>query len=497
MSKSKKHGKCYKKHCAKSEKIINIICHGGTGPTGSTGSAIGPTGSIGQIGPTGEDGIIGSTGPQGNVIIGPTGPMGVQGPDGDQGPTGETGPMGDMGPTGPIGDIGPTGPTGATGITGPTGDIVGDTGPIGSVGPTGPTGEGPTGPTGGFPTEPNEGFFLTDIQEINTVGKSSIALSETSTPRITAIGTFNQVSTSPEQYVMTQDDTRLLNLSESSLLSNNTFLGLNTGPIIGSFGRVRNTGVGSETFSDITIGDNNVIMGTMSLINSDGSENVLVGSNILKNTTESQSITAIGNSALENAAFTSNHVVIGNSALKNVNVPGVGNVAIGVQTLENRTLPVSNVAIGKQALRDNNSNGNVGIGYSTLLNSLYSNVAIGFNTLEEPIASQSTVIGKFSMELTEGSILDTVIGNNFATTSQYNSYNTIIGNNVTSNGYNGPICIGNNTIPIQNYQLVLGNGNFHEKNVAEEIVDQENYLKVKIGNKKYKMWLSGKITFDD
>lgn len=240
---------------------------------------------------------------------------GETGPQGAQGPTGATGEIGDLGPTGPQGAIGLTGatgdegPQGTTGPQGPTG-AKGITGEEGPQGPTGPTGDGITGPTGPgiLPVDDLEANFITFNGD--DFGISDISGTSAGSTSVFIFGSFNQSTSDPDGYILTQNGTRLISMEGST---SNIFLGLEAGPpdTLGSSAS-SSTIIGVSAYMSNISGDSNIGMGNYVLASNTKFGNIAIGFEALETNDNVVNI-GIGRSVLLEET-SSDSLVIGHQA---------------------------------------------------------------------------------------------------------------------------------------------------------------------------------------
>ena len=93
-----------------------------------------------------------------------------------------------------------------------------------------------------------------------------------------------------------------------------------------------------------------------------GSWNISIGFDTLKNLTTGHENVAVGAGTMRDATSAYVNVALGGAALR-ANLTGNGNVAVGANTLLVGTAPTNNVAIGQDALLWNNGTGTVAVGY--------------------------------------------------------------------------------------------------------------------------------------
>ncbi|APY08223.1 hypothetical protein BWZ20_07870 [Winogradskyella sp. J14-2] len=124
-----------------------------------------------------------------------------------------------------------------------------------------------------------------------------------------------------------------------------------------------NVAIGFQSMRNNTTGRQNVAIGSFTLDeNTIGFNNTAIGYNTLTANVDGLRNTAVGQSALSSNTDGNNNTAIGGGAL-GANTSGVSNVAIGAFSLTRNETGVNNVAAGNQSLRFNeDGGGNVAIG---------------------------------------------------------------------------------------------------------------------------------------
>ncbi|MEZ4990794.1 MAG: hypothetical protein R2824_10295 [Saprospiraceae bacterium] len=154
------------------------------------------------------------------------------------------------------------------------------------------------------------------------------------------------------------DDTRLQLISGGE---ENLFIGFNTGNAGGSFnlflgggagslsaGTFGNVGVGFQSQTILTSGNENTALGLFSLQNNQGGTgNVAIGSKALQQANSSQN-TAVGWESLKTNTLGSQNTALGSLSLR-LNQSGRYNVALGAGALQNNTTGERNTAVGFNA----------------------------------------------------------------------------------------------------------------------------------------------------
>ena len=161
-----------------------------------------------------------------------------------------------------------------------------------------------------------------------------------------------------------------------------------------------NSFLGAYSGSSTTTGFRNTAFGYRSMFaNTTGRDNVAIGANAMENAagiTSNENI-AIGSRSLMNSNSFYN-IGIGTSALQQST--GQANVALGIQALFTNTTGQANIAIGYYTLRDNTTGyRNIGIGLHALSNNTTGNynIAIGDSAAYNNNASRNIAIGNWAM----------------------------------------------------------------------------------------------------
>ena len=176
--------------------------------------------------------------------------------------------------------------------------------------------------------------------------------------------------------------------------------------------------IGLDNLNNVTTGSKNTAMGRNSaMLMGNGSDNVTIGYNALRDGTSVSRTVAVGS----DAAAHSNQkelVAVGYQAL--MNTSGQHNTGIGAYALTTNTSGEHNTALGHNALSQNNTgnmntalgdgslekmvsgHNNTAVGNATLINNSggSSNVAVGNNSLQSTPGKQNTAVGFKSFNMT-------------------------------------------------------------------------------------------------
>ncbi len=129
-------------------------------------------------------------------------------------------------------------------------------------------------------------------------------------------------------------------------------------------------------------------------------DNICIGENSMKKSTNSDSNVYIGTNAGEESVASFYNVGIGHNSLRS-NVQGSRNIAIGFNTLQNNISADRNIAIGGFCMNDNiNGRKNIAMGFDTLqhLTTGQNNMAIGNQSLGYTTSSSNNIaIGSLAM----------------------------------------------------------------------------------------------------
>jgi hypothetical protein len=237
----------------------------------------------------------------------------------------------------------------------------------------------------------------------------------------------------------------------------------------------RNVSIGANTALSYN-GDDNVILGTEMLYDtsSNGSKNVIIGASVATNLRGSGNV-ILGYKAASDSIFlnTSNRLIIANDKTKTPLIYGEfdnkkvtingdltvtgklngangggtsiadskGNIIVGTSTLSSNKAGTNNIAIGDNALNklDSGSN-NIAIGLNALKSSpkLGSLIAIGENSLSNVTTGfANTAIGGNSLASTTSGDRNTGVGASSLINNTTGSYNTAVGVEALGNNISG------------------------------------------------------------
>ena len=226
---------------------------------------------------------------------------------------------------------------------------------------------------------------------------------------------------------------------------------------------------------DFTTSAGNIAIGEYALQTrtteiSNGSVNVAIGYNALKDNRSGDDNVAINKGALEKNNDGNNNIAIGTNSI-NKNINGGYNIAIGQYSLESSIAASQAIAIGYQAMQYFNNGGevvnssNTAIGVyalrgesSTSSNTGRGNTAVGYSSMgNNTIGTGNTAFGKNSLLFNSEGDLNTAIGNG-------SMYNNTQGIRNTSLGYQS---LFNNTQG--NYNVTVGYGSGFDNTVGDRL----------------------------
>ena len=237
-------------------------------------------------------------------------------------------------------------------------------------------------------------------------------------------------------------------------------------------GATDNTGIGYNSLTAVTTGDENTAIGSCAGCSiTTGSQNVAIGFTAGKGMSVGRGNIAIGMDTMANTIpyeLNGNNVSIGNFAGHCITsgeghvmighhagclqTTGNSNVFIGVEAGRKTTTAINSIAIGKEALLDNTTGTNLAIGNSALANVTTgnANTAIGNQALytQNTNINNNTAIGyQAGCAITTGSE-NVLIGNETGKNLTTGTNNIIIGREATSSaaGVNHEITLGNSSI---------------------------------------------------
>lgn len=174
---------------------------------------------------------------------------------------------------------------------------------------------------------------------------------------------------------------------------------------------------------DLSLNQNINIGSASGYLNTNGSNNIGIGSNTLYHNYSYDNI-AIGNNSLFSNTNGDGNVAIGISAL-DWNTDGYSNVGIGYQSLQENETGYENTAIGSYSMT-NNSEGyyNTAIGGNSLGNNNngIDNTAIGYNSLSNNYGSNNVAIGSNALYRNPGRGELVAVGYNALYNNGYNAY---------------------------------------------------------------------------
>lgn len=211
-----------------------------------------------------------------------------------------------------------------------------------------------------------------------------------------------------------------------------------------------NVGVGSEALKENTIGKHNTGIGYTSMeSNTDGIQNTALGSGSLNSNTNGSNNTSIGSSSLNFNTEGQNNVSVGAFANYN-NTIGGENVAIGYQSLNSNKANLGSTAVGLQAMlyADDRTVSrltyNTAVGYLALRgsgipanNTGQRNTAVGFESLlGNSSGSANVAIGSQSLRGNTLGQFNTAVGDQTLYYNRARSRNTAIGFGAMQNSDN-------------------------------------------------------------
>lgn len=241
---------------------------------------------------------------------------------------------------------------------------------------------------------------------------------------------------------------------------------------------LRNIGIGFNVGNGLVNGDDNVIIGANSYVNSDAGTNVVIGSGAMENMEGADSSVAVGFRALRGSAGGTGdgNVAIGYASMASGgNVDTQYNTAVGYGSLSNAVDPQFTTAIGYEAGRGVTSNYGIFIGnqagynYSTNSNGVVI-ISSYLDGSPPPLtnAQGSVLIGYRIAENLEGGrgnvligdLVGTQLGNVFSAPT--NEFNVAIGDGAMDNSDNN------------NENVVIGHDALVDDNVDRAIAIGDN-----------------------
>lgn len=267
------------------------------------------------------------------------------------------------------------------------------------------------------------------------------------------------------QFIGTLDNVRIafrVNNQPYGLLGrSDVFLGLNSARFkVPSTSGGDNIGLGTNT-NESGIGIRNISIGYFagSQTTALQRENIAIGNNAMSESTEGSYNIAIGSNTLREANSSSAvyNIGIGDNALRKIS-SGSSNIGIGREAISRITTATANTAVGDSALSNLiTGNRNTVFGSKAALTgtNLEEVVAIGYESMRQSSASQSTAVGYQTLTKASG-IGNTAIGYRTLQNLTSGTYNTAMGSNVLTNN-----TIGNNQVAIGRtvYPTLLGGSN--------------------------------------
>ena len=210
-----------------------------------------------------------------------------------------------------------------------------------------------------------------------------------------------------------------LSMQNLTTASSNTAIGnssMSNDTITGS----NNVAIGDQSLLNLQSGANNVAIGVATMANNDmtGTANVAIGYQSLSSVSSGGSNVAIGYQSLKTNQNQNDNVAIGSSSM--LNNTGNKNIAIGTNTLYASGFNISNVAIGHESLKDvTTGSRNTAIGYysgtdnTTGLNNTFIGYQSGYQMTS---GNNNVIIGSFGGSAINGSSNNIIIsdgsGNN-------------------------------------------------------------------------------------
>ena len=234
-----------------------------------------------------------------------------------------------------------------------------------------------------------------------------------------------------------------LSMQNLTTASSNTAIGnssMSNDTITGS----NNVAIGDQSLLNLQSGANNVAIGVATMANNDmtGTANVAIGYQSLSSVSSGGSNVAIGYQSLKTNQNQNDNVAIGSSSM--LNNTGNKNIAIGTNTLYASGFNISNVAIGHESLKDvTTGSRNTAIGYysgtdnTTGLNNTFIGYQSGYQMTS---GNNNVIIGSFGGSAINGSSNNIIIsdgsGNNRIQVDSGGdatfSGNVLIGTNINS-----------------------------------------------------------------
>jgi hypothetical protein len=194
-----------------------------------------------------------------------------------------------------------------------------------------------------------------------------------------------------------------------------------------------------------------------------GEHNVGYGYGTLRDTVKPNYNTAIGGQALMTNTIGYDNTAVGYNAIA-YGADGRCNTAVGSRALTNTNRGNYNTAIGCEALEDNTEGyNNTALGYRALNENITGeqNIGVGSYAMRRNTAGVDNVsIGYFSLEASTAGDQNVAVGNNAMPEVNGTSQNTAIGHHAYASGsYTNTTCIGFDSNPTGDNQVILGDAN--------------------------------------
>ena len=282
-----------------------------------------------------------------------------------------------------------------------------------------------------------------------------------------------------------------LSMQNLTTASSNTAIGnssMSNDTITGS----NNVAIGDQSLLNLQSGANNVAIGVATMANNDmtGTANVAIGYQSLSSVSSGGSNVAIGYQSLKTNQNQNDNVAIGSSSM--LNNTGNKNIAIGTNTLYASGFNISNVAIGHESLKDvTTGSRNTAIGYysgtdnTTGLNNTFIGYQSGYQMTS---GNNNVIIGSFGGSAINGSSNNIIIsdgsGNNRIQVDSGGdatfSGNVLIGTNINSDI---PLQVNKETASSGTAIAFLRNTDAAGNGLVVDVTTPQNYVAdFRIGN---------------
>ena len=282
-----------------------------------------------------------------------------------------------------------------------------------------------------------------------------------------------------------------LSMQNLTTASSNTAIGnssMSNDTITGS----NNVAIGDQSLLNLQSGANNVAIGVATMANNDmtGTANVAIGYQSLSSVSSGGSNVAIGYQSLKTNQNQNDNVAIGSSSM--LNNTGNKNIAIGTNTLYASGFNISNVAIGHESLKDvTTGSRNTAIGYysgtdnTTGLNNTFIGYQSGYQMTS---GNNNVIIGSFGGSAINGSSNNIIIsdgsGNNRIQVDSGGdatfSGNVLIGTNINSDI---PLQVNKETAASGTAIAFLRNTDAAGNGLVVDVTTPQNYVAdFRIGN---------------